>query len=141
MTLRRSVDYKPAMRTRRADAGRNGRRNGAGIMTNATTTMDEIKNSLIETIDTLEQMQVSLRSMLCDCTYVVQLEGGFLRYSNGVASLARVGMANRYTKESAKAVAATVSNGDNVQGRPVKLVDAVSLEKVNARRMLASLDE
>ena len=110
-------------------------------MTNATTTLETIKNSLIETIDTLEQMQMSLRMVLSDCNYVVQLDGGFLRYSNGVASLARVAMANTYTKERAMAVAATVVNGDNVQGMPVKLVDAVAMEKAHARRMLASLDE
>jgi hypothetical protein len=103
--------------------------------------MSEIINRIKSAIERLERLQSSRRSMMCDCNYVVQLQGGWLRFSRSEgASLVTLDRANQYTSKRAAIVADNVSNGSgDTKGRPVLFVVALDDEIRRLSEMLEKM--
>ena len=104
--------------------------------------MHNIQATLNNSLTDLLRMRDSYASAVVDCNYVVQLPGGFLRYTKdeGV-SLRGLPMANSYTRERSEAVAAEASDGNGSKGAAVAIRDAISAELDNVRGMLSMLGE
>lgn len=104
-------------------------------MTNFTPILNNSLNDLL-------RMRDSYASAVVDCNYVVQLPGGFIRYTTEEgASVRGLLMANSYTRERAEAVAAEVSDGNGSKGAAVAIRDAISAELDRVREMLSMLAE
>lgn len=104
--------------------------------------MHNIQSTLSNSLNDLLRMRDSYASAVVDCNYVVQLPGGFLRYTKdeGV-SVRGLPMANSYTRERAEAVAAEASDGNGTRGAVAAIRDAISAEICRVQRMISELSD
>ena len=107
----------------------------------ANLLLADVRATVAESLARLERMRDSYAVAVVECNWVVELRGGFLRYTPKEGAVLRdLTMANTYTKERAAKVAEVVYNGVAQKGRPVAVRDAIRSEIDRVNGLLQMLD-
>lgn len=105
--------------------------------------MNDIRFALTGSLDAIERMATTFRTMVVQANHVVRMPGGFVRlnYDTVPTSVQLVDLprATNFDGPRAAEVAAKLTNGDWAHGQPVKIVDAIASERERIQGLLAEV--